>query len=79
MTGPSPPGYVARYDGRQAPLELRIADLKERRRDRTVIFNVAVPTETVARIDELARRLKATKTAVIIALLNAGLAVARKR
>ena len=57
---------------------LRLADLKARRPDRTKLMNVKLPVDTLAAIDQLAKQLKASKTSVVAALLNETLAVAGK-
>jgi len=56
---------------------LRLSDLKARTPGATRLMNVKVPTDTLDAIDRLAKQLKATKTSVIVALLNEALAVAK--
>ena len=59
--------------------KLRLADLKTRRPTGSKLMNVKVPVETAKAIDQLAKQLKASKTSVVVALLNEGLAMAQKR
>jgi adenine/guanine phosphoribosyltransferase-like PRPP-binding protein len=62
-------------DGRS---KLRIQDLKSRsNRGPTRLINVKVPAATAAAIDQLAERLKASKTDLVVALLNEALALAQ--
>ena len=42
-------------------------------------MNVKIPVELVTAIDRLAKQLKASKTSVVVALLNEGLAIAQKK
>ena len=56
---------------------LRIADLKQRILSATQLMNVKVPSSIADRIAEIAARMGANKTEVIVALLNAGLDVAK--
>ena len=57
--------------------ELRIADLKNRDGGRTArLMNVKVPASVGAAIERIAADLDATKTDVVIALLNQGIDVA---
>ena len=61
--------------------ELRLEDLVtrgKRGREETKLMNVKVPTRVLERISQVADQLRATKTEVVIALLNDGLAVAEK-
>jgi hypothetical protein len=58
--------------------ELRIADLKNRAPARSRLMNVKVPLHVIEEIDRLAKGLGATKTAVVVALLNEGLSAAPK-
>ena len=58
---------------------LRLSDLKSRQPSGTRMMNVKVPVEVVTAIDRLSKRLKATKTSVVVALLNEGLAIALKK
>ncbi len=58
--------------------ELRIADLKRRAPAATRLINVKIPANLGAAIDQLAKELDASKTEVVIALLNAGLDRAAK-
>jgi len=43
------------------------------------LANLKVPVDVLARVHQVARRLGVTKTAAIVALLNEGLAAARRR
>ena len=52
---------------------LRIADLKRRQPAATRLMNVKVPGQILEAIDRMAQELDTTKTAVVIALLEAGL------
>lgn len=58
---------------------LRLSDLKTRTPTGSRLMNVKVPVETLAAIDRLSKELNATKTSVVVALLNEGLAVAQKK
>lgn len=58
---------------------LRLSDLKARTPAGTRLMNVKIPMDTLAVIDRLATQLKATKTSVVVALLNEGLAIAQKK
>ena len=59
---------------------LRLSDLKKRTPTGSSRFmNVKVPVEMVIAIDRLAKELNATKTSVVVALLNEGLAIAQKK
>ena len=42
-------------------------------------MNVKIPVDVVTEIDRLSKELNATKTSVVVALLNEGLAIAQKR
>jgi hypothetical protein len=53
--------------------ELRIADLKRRMPTTTRLINVKIPAHLGAAIDRMAKELGASKTEIVIALLNAGL------
>jgi hypothetical protein len=53
--------------------ELRITDLKRRVPTTTRLINMRIPSRIGAEIDRLADKLGASKTEVVIALLNAGL------
>ena len=59
--------------------KLRLIDLKERRPAGSRLMNVKVPVDTLAAIDKLAKQLNATKTSVVVALLNEALAVTQKK
>ena len=58
---------------------LRLSDLKTRTPTGTRLMNVKIPVELVTAIDRLAKQLKASKTSVVVALLNEGLAIAQKK
>jgi predicted ATPase len=55
--------------------QLRIGDLKARQPGSTRLMNVKVPADVADAIDHLAKRLGTSKTDVVIALLNEGLAM----
>ena len=60
---------------------LRLNDLVSRGktgREETKLMNVKVPANVLARIDRVAADLGATKTEVVIAILNEGLEAAEK-
>jgi hypothetical protein len=60
---------------------LRLGDLVDRGkrgREQTKLMNVKVPAHVLARIDKVAKNLGATKTEVVIAILNEGLESAEK-
>ncbi|MGD9764200.1 MAG: hypothetical protein AB7V27_10840 [Candidatus Binatia bacterium] len=56
--------------------DIRLADL-ERRKVPSKLMNVKVPDNVSDGIDRVAQELSCSKTAVVIALLNEGLDVAR--
>lgn len=58
---------------------LRLADLKRRIPTPATLMNVKIPATLADAIERLARELNATKTEVVIALLNAGFEVASHR
>ena len=58
---------------------LRLSDLKSRTPSSTRLVNVKLPIEVFEQIDRLAKKLKATKTSVVVALLNEGLAISHKK
>jgi len=58
---------------------LRLGDLKARTPAASRLMNVRIPVDTLNAIDRLAKQLDATKTSVVVALLNEALAVAKKR
>lgn len=58
---------------------LRLSDLKTRTPTGSRLMNVKVPVETIAAIDRLSKELNATKTSVVVALLNEGLLLAQKK
>ena len=58
---------------------LRLRDLKQRVPTTGTLMNVKVPATLAVAIDRLSRELDATKTEVVVALLNAGLDAAAKR
>jgi len=57
---------------------LRLGDLKARTPAQTRLMNVKVPIDTLAGIDKLAKKMNASKTEVVVALLNEALAIAGK-
>jgi len=57
---------------------LRIADLKRRQPAATRLMNVKVPGHILDAIERMAQELDTTKTAAVIALLEAGLELAGK-
>jgi hypothetical protein len=59
--------------------KLRLADLKSRTPAGTRLMNVKVPVDTLAAIDRLAKQLSASKTDVVVALLNEALAIAEQK
>ncbi len=60
--------------------ELRVADLLHKQpRVASRLMNVKVPTVLFQAIEEIADGLGASKTDVVVALLNAGLDTARQR
>ena len=61
---------------------LRLSDLSRRTHTGTRLMNVKLPVDTLNAIERLTKELKATKTSVVVALLNEGLSLvpkARKR
>jgi len=58
---------------------LRLKDLKAKTPTASKLMNVKVPVDTLDGIDRLAKKLNATKTNVVVALLNEALAVVGKR
>ena len=56
--------------------ELRLNDLKNRERSVARLMNVKIPARVSDAIERVARDLDASKTEVVIALLNQGLTVA---
>jgi len=58
---------------------LRLSDLKSRTPTGSRLMNVKIPVDVVTEIDRLSKELNATKTSVVVALLNEGLAIAQKR
>lgn len=52
---------------------LRIADLKQRQPARSRLMNMRIPEHQWDAIVQLARQFRATKTEIVVALLNAGL------
>lgn len=60
--------------------ELRVADLlRQQPRIASRLMNVKVPSKLFQAIEEIASGLGASKTDVVVALLNAGLDTARER
>ena len=58
---------------------LRIADLKHGTKNASRVMNVSVPSHIAEAVDELAQKLGASKAAVVLALLNEGLDLVKKR
>jgi hypothetical protein len=58
---------------------LRLSDLKTRTPTGSRMVSLKVPVDVATGIDQLAKQLKATKTSVVVALLNEGLAIAQKK
>jgi len=65
----------ARTTGRQ---HLRLGDLMRREAAPSRIMNVKIPAPTLDAIEGLAKSTGASKTEVVIALLNEGLAAMRQ-
>ena len=59
--------------------KLRIADLTNGTTNASRVMNVRLPAHIVEAIEQLAKMLGASKTAVVLALLNEGLRVMRKK
>jgi hypothetical protein len=59
--------------------QLRVANLKRVTKSTSKVINIRVPGRIFEAIDALTKRLGATKTDVIAALLNEGLDVAGKK
>jgi len=57
------------------PGELRLQDLMHRERSTSRLMNVKIPAYVSEAIEQLASEVGASKTEVVIALLNEGLAV----
>jgi hypothetical protein len=57
---------------------LRIADLKQRRPTGSRLMNMKIPAHQWEAIAQLARQFGATKTGIVIALLNAGIESLRR-
>ncbi len=57
--------------------DLRLSDLKTRERRTSRLMNVKIPVHLSDAIEEVARALGASKTEVVVALLNEGLGVAQ--
>jgi hypothetical protein len=56
--------------------KLRLSDLKTRTPTSTRLMNVKLPVDIVTAIDRLSKQLHASKTDVVVALLNEALAIA---
>lgn len=56
--------------------DIRLDDLRRREQVASKLMNVKIPAEVSDRIQKVATALKASKTEVVIALLNEGLNVA---
>ena len=59
--------------------KLRLSDLKTRTPTGTRLMNVKVPIDIVAAVDRLSKQLNASKTDVVVALLNEALAIAAEK
>ncbi len=55
--------------------DIRLVDLRGREHVRSKLMNVKIPAEVSNKIHQVADELKASKTEVVIALLNEGLDV----
>ncbi len=53
--------------------DLRLRDLKERQPGSSRLMNVKIPAHVSEAIEKVARDLRASKTEVVIALLNEGI------
>ena len=58
---------------------LRLSDLKTRTPTGSRLMNVKVPVDILAGIDRLSKQFNASKTDVVVALLNEALAVAAQK
>jgi hypothetical protein len=58
--------------------QLRLSDLRRDGPGRPRLVNLKVPAETLGRVHDLARKLKVTRAATIVALLNEGIEEAHK-
>ncbi len=58
---------------------LRLSDLKTRTHTATRLMNVKLPIDVAAAVDRLSKQLNASKTQVVIALLNEALAGTQKK
>jgi len=58
---------------------LRLSDLKARTPVPTRLMNVKLPIDVANAVDRLSKQLHASKTQVVIALLNEALANAQKK
>ena len=59
--------------------QLRIAHLKSRTPERSMMMNVKIPVSLNAELHQIADSLGASKTEVVLALLNEGLEAWRKK
>jgi hypothetical protein len=59
--------------------KLRLSDLKTRTPTATRLMNVKLPVDIVTAVDRLSKQLNASKTDVVVALLNEALAIARAK
>jgi hypothetical protein len=59
--------------------QLRIAHLKSRTPGRSMVMNVKIPVSLNAELRQIADSLGASKTEVVLALLNEGLEAWRKK
>ena len=62
-----------REDVQMTRSNLRLSDLTTQKKGRSKLMNVKVPVDVIARIDRIHKELGATKTDIVIALLNEGL------
>lgn len=58
---------------------LKLSDLMSRRRSSSRLMNVKIPAEINDAIERVARDMGASKTEVVVALLNEGLSVSAVR
>jgi hypothetical protein len=64
---------IPRSGSQSSRSALRIADLKRRPASRSRLMNVKIPAAMGAAIDSLAQKFGASKTEIVVALLNTGL------
>jgi hypothetical protein len=58
--------------------QLRLSDLRRDAPGRLRLVNLKVPADTLGRVHDLAHKLKVTKAAALVALLNEGIEEAHK-